>query len=506
MRNWHVMGVAGVALLLAGCPHDEYKIEMTDRQAELERTLHVSYPSDPESPSFSNKDELARIRKLYPAVERGTYTFTKRFAGEMPNDVGGHGTHAHFATPLGWASAYLERFRGCDDIVGLRQRQLAAGNRIIDILRDWLAQETAGQKEADKLRRFLDGDFRRDMLNLLQYLWLYGNHERLILGPRDEPPASQTQPGAAATPSAPPASQPASQPAADLPPEYLTRREAREMTGKTLLAMAAQYLVERKYCQRDDVPRLYRLFHEEDFARAVAPVLEKLLRTKAGLGDAETIQAVVSLLSNQERADESFKAALRKTPEYAKLLDERKKNKKPDDKPDQDSGPEPTKVFENLIHESTAFLFGDFAPAEITVVLKLGGELIDTNGQYDPKEKTIAWSGSLGSESTARNLLPVVCYATWAKANEKFQKDHFGKIVLEGEELVQYCLWHKSLVPADAAEWDAFAAKLKPGEGLRAQVGGFRFSRLEPAPRGVTTQPAPRKADNAIGLILQQLK
>jgi hypothetical protein len=61
------------------------------------------------------------------------------------------------------------------------------------------------------------------------------------------------------------------------------------------------------------------------------------------------------------------------------------------------------------------------------------------------------------------NGLPAFCYAAWVLPDEKFQKTHFGEVLLEKAELAGYCLWHESLTPAEAAEWDGFIKTLKPG-------------------------------------------
>jgi hypothetical protein len=98
-----------------------------------------------------------------------------------------------------------------------------------------------------------------------------------------------------------------------------------------------------------------------------------------------------------------------------------------------------------------------------------------TNGKWDESSKQVIWESDL-QERTNSVRLPAFCYASWVEVNEEFQRAHLGKVILKGDEFLQYCLWRGGLDEKRAREWDALLAVLRPGEGLQQQVAGFRFS------------------------------
>jgi hypothetical protein len=59
---------------------------------------------------------------------------------------------------------------------------------------------------------------------------------------------------------------------------------------------------------------------------------------------------------------------------------------------------------------------------------------------------------------------------------KRIKKNHFGRVVLTGDVLAQYCLWRSSRDKKVGGEWDAFVASLRPGSGLAERLDAFRFS------------------------------
>jgi hypothetical protein len=87
----------------------------------------------------------------------------------------------------------------------------------------------------------------------------------------------------------------------------------------------------------------------------------------------------------------------------------------------------------------------------------------------------LVWETQIEGRTNASHL-PFVCHASWARPDEESQKEHLGKVALTGEALSQYCLWRCSLEARQAAEWDAFVADLKLGDGLLEKLEAFRFT------------------------------
>src|SRR5271156_3630855 len=120
------------ALLLTGCPHNQYIVELTPRGPAIERTL-IFYREDGVGsngvPNYSSfpADELSAITAAYHwnGIERDgdSWTATREFTTALPDDVGGAGSYASLSNTLGCAAFYMERFRGGDDFAGPMSRR-----------------------------------------------------------------------------------------------------------------------------------------------------------------------------------------------------------------------------------------------------------------------------------------------------------------------------------------------------------------------------------------------
>src|SRR5882724_10081227 len=169
MKKYLVLCLAIVALLVTGCPRNEYTVKLKPRGKVMERKL-LFYCADgtdtngvPKYQDFST-NELAAIAKEYPAgsvTQDGERHFAAgEFAGEMPDEVGGAGSYTNQDTSLGSAGFYLERFRGNDDLVGMTEERFKAADQLTDLLIGWSKAELGGEAHYPELRRFLDVDFR----------------------------------------------------------------------------------------------------------------------------------------------------------------------------------------------------------------------------------------------------------------------------------------------------------------------------------------------------------
>lgn len=108
---------------------------------------------------------------------------------------------------------------------------------------------------------------------------------------------------------------------------------------------------------------------------------------------------------------------------------------------------------------------------------------LETNGTWDGKERELSWDaeGRQGCET------PQLLYAIWAEPDKESQIEHFGRVMLEGERLVEYVAWRAGVSAAQCREWDAFIAGLQPSEELADRLERFRFSAPATMP---STQPA----------------
>jgi len=127
-------------------------------------------------------------------------------------------------------------------------------------------------------------------------------------------------------------------------------------------------------------------------------------------------------------------------------------------------------VFDSVIWFQ--FLGGDV----LTVRFRLPQRPLATNGEW-VDEELVHWKARLApAEEPSNHSLPVQCYALWSEPDTEAQKNHFGRVLLNNEELAKYVLWYSGLTADEAREWDAFIDGLTPNDNLLSHVNEFRFS------------------------------
>jgi hypothetical protein len=426
------LGLLPLLCLLTGCPHNDYLVQLTPQGGGLERVL-TFYCSDgvnatngaPDYRAFSAQ-ELAAITALYPAGgvthEGQRYTARGEFIGRLPSDVGGAGTYVHCATSLGDAGFYTERFRGNDDFAGLTQRHFRAADRLADLFVGWSHQELRREPGYARLHQFLDGDFRNDLKNFSGYWW---------------------------------AGQIAAVCNTNAAEEFIVR--------------FGQYLWERGYFKSGDLPGLFQAAQGND-SRPALLLLQRFVATKLGVPETNPVPASLAFLADEQALNASLDKYLAQTPEYrAKLKEWRETVKTKRDA----QRPEPGLVLQDAIGDMIEFdLFGH--ADHLTVSLALPQAPQHSNGRWDAARQRVLWETDLDSKTNVAHV-PFTCYASWAQPDPAFQTNHFGRTLLAGDPLTQYCLWRNGLDAQPGREWDAFLAALRPDAGLAAKLDAFRF-------------------------------
>ena len=382
--------------------------------------------------------ELAAITALYPAqglTNNGErHVVRGEFTNELPPDVGGAGDYTNLTTSLGEAGFYVERFRGNDDLTGMTERRFQAADQLADLLVGWSGMELGREPGYDRLRQFLDVDFRRDLKNLGAYWWegqLAGNYKTN---------ASE---------------------------EFVVR--------------FGQYLIERGYFTMQEIPGLFGA-GSGDNPQALLRRMQRLVAGKMGVPETEPVPASLAFLADEETLAKSFDKYLAGTDFYRAKLKQWEEDKK--SKPDAKQ-PEPSEVANDAVGLLVGFdLFGQ--PDRLAVRLSLPAAPVHSNGRWDKALQQVVWETDI-EERTNASHFSFFCYASWAQANRAYQKKHFGKVVLTGDELTQYCLWRSSQDVQRGGEWDAFLAGLQPGNGLVKRLVAFRFPG-EPEQAGTNSQ------------------
>jgi hypothetical protein len=452
-----LLTIAALTVLVTGCPHDEYTVDLQPHGNAIERTLtffRVDGMSSNDTPNYQPFDtnQLLTITALYPpdAVTESSnhWNWTARgtFAGRMPSDIGGAGTYSNYTTSLGSASIYTERFRGNDDIATSTETRLRAANILADHILAWSKMELGSQPDYANLRRFLDTDFRRDLKNLALYWWL-GN-----IADNERPDGNV---------------------------EYFAR--------------VGQYLVEHHYLQLRDLSQLQRAFGDNDMDR-VCRILQRVIARKLDIPDSAPLPAALKFLDNPDTLEASWEKYLSTTPEYRHRLSEWHRQRalatwmNPGYLAHNAAGifnrtltnapgpprPQPSEIVQTNL-ENLAQL--DYQPEAdvVTVNLALPAAPLHSNGKWDIADGRVKWKRDI-EQPKGLSPLPAFFFAIWAQPDESFQTAHFGGVRVSGDNLFNYCLWHAALSPNQAAECDAFLASLQPDTNLTAKINAFRFS------------------------------
>lgn len=426
--------------LLTGCPHNDYTVELKPEGNGVERTL-VFYRADGSNsngvPNYQTfpSNELAAITAVYPAgavkQEWQRYTARAEFAGAMPKDVGGAGSCTNFTTSLGDAGVYVERFRGNDDLAAQTEKRFQAADQITDLVLGWTQAQFGRERAYKKLRKFVDEDFRNDLKNAGLYFWA-----GQISGLSDTNAAA----------------------------EFVVR--------------FGQYLHERGYLKLSELPELYAAV-EDNNGSGMLNLVQRFIAGKMEIPESGPLPKSFAVLNHPATFERSWANYLAGTDLYRAKLKAWEKKKGTDPKL---AAPKPSDVFDDLCENllEPFNLFGGETD-HLTVKLTLNHPPNHSNGNW--QDGQLVWTNDLDPNRP----LPVLCYATWSDPRASFQKEHFGSVILDGDELSEYCLWRSGLDRRQASKWEAFLEGLRPEEKIREKLETFRFAG-ESAP-ATTNQP-----------------
>lgn len=432
MNKSALLALIALAVLVTACPRNQYVIELTPQGDGVARQL-TFYREDgtdtngvPNYQAFPD-DQLAAIKAVYPpdAVKPDGKRFVARgiFSGAMPGDIGGAGNWLCLATSLGQAVLYAERFRGNDDLAGAAAKRLQAADQLADLVVGWSRQELGAESGYENLGKFLDVDFRRDLKNLGVYQWAGGLAETYRAKASDE-----------------------------------------------FVVRYGQYLLEHGYLKMHQLPEWFAALAHDD-SGPTWMLIQRLVADKLGLASNTPLPPSFAFLADEKTAQASFEKYLATSELFRARHQEWEKERAnhPDAK-----APQPEDLETELV---SAVLGWDLGGSEdhLTVKLALPSEPIHTNGKWDAARQRVIWEAELGDQ-LERPKLPAFCYASWSAANRSFQEAYFGRVLLRGEELLQYCLWHASLNATYASEWDALLNSAKPNTALTTLLDDFQFS------------------------------
>jgi len=176
---------------------------------------------------------------------------------------------------------------------------------------------------------------------------------------------------------------------------------------------------------------------------------------------------------NEKAVPASLNKFLRETDEYQEML----KDWEQDQQDNNETPPEPTRIIGALVMRALGVTFPN--PDRVTVRLKLPGEPAITNGNWNPDSRQVEWSKAVLPHAATLPEFPVLLHAVWSEPHAERQNKVFGRVLLKGRPLVEYCLWFEGLSQAEAKEWEDFLSTLNPGDDFEAQLKAFHFENAE---------------------------
>jgi len=424
--------------VLASCAYDEYSIQLTPQDDVIHRELTVRRVGGEEDAAVP-AEKLDAIAELYgQEVEtdvEGGHAFVGEFADAMPSDVGGAGEYITFDTRMGQCSAYIERFRGNDSPAERIQAAFDAADELTDLLIGWLEGELGEYEDFPKLRAFLDEQLRSDLKNLSIASFLL-----------DSTSSAQW-----------------------------AEDDSADRLKEEIIARAAQYLLEHEYVLPEEVPAIRRISTDSPpdggEVAAIRPLLTNMLQRKAELPDEDMLAALGGILASSDSLEDSLVEYLITTEAYEQRLAEWEQLD------DESPEPDPLHVLIAPAYATMLLDWDIFGTNDLVkVTLRDVPQPEMTNGRWDEDAQTVSWANRVNTGG-----LPAICYAVWAQPNVPFQTEHFGKVIVKDSDLLEYCLWRKSLTDQEAAEWDAIVDQLSPDDEYSIEaLREFRFS-LGPA-------------------------
>jgi hypothetical protein len=411
----------------AGCEANHYELEMSVDGPTLDRKLTCwrQHGSDEDRQFLDMPEpELQRIATAYgvaaPPTAKREFEFSGRFEGTTPNDVGGAGALTLRSSSLGNSWAYVERFRGNDDLAATEAERRAALDDLIRVLTDWLHAELGDGGEFEQVRRLLDVTLRHDLENITEYSSIAAVMEEVT---------------------------------------------GDSQHGFEISLRITQYAAERGYFGLEEIPTVMQSLRNVD-GPGTLQFVRSILAAKLGR---EELGESWSFLSTDDRVQESINRTLQEHPLYVKYRI-RAARANPEAAP-----PPPTELLASLAFTASGLRWGGFDG--LNVILHCPAEPYRTNGQWSPDDTQVLWDRRLQEiDDHPQQSLPAILFAFWSVPDDDFQTARFGRVILRDQALAEYCHWHAELSPSQAEQWDALIASLNPGPAAAEWIEDFRFA------------------------------
>ncbi len=424
-----------VVLLVSGCKKTYFDLELHPDGDTLQRTYSSEF----------EEEEISRLTGIYghkpvteviesaDGKEKLKHSFVGEFQHVTPNDIGGTGFLLHCDSAMGSSSMYSEQFRGRDDLAGMLGRQEIAFNRVFDIIILWLETEFDDAPDLPALLKLIDEDVRQDLWNLsltMSTLSIVGT-------------------------------------ASDRGDENVEDRVFEQLGNR-----AIHFLIARGYFEAAQLPTIYYLLIDSDDTQ-LFELLARALTNKMGLPPGDSLPPTLAALRDKpEEYGDSIDLFLESDERLVNLISAWES----ESKTPQADAIQVSEYVHDLVTEALTSEFhagvddGEF----LRVDLHLPNAPYSSNGEWDDSG-VLQWRERLAAGDAGTTSLPNTLFALWSEPNDAFQEEHFGRVVLDNENLEDYCQWRRELSKKRGREWDKFVKSLEPGDELIQALNDFTF-------------------------------
>ena len=419
--------------LLSACRSTHHELELQPQEDKLQRQLKTWVDSNKEGEFGSlNKETIGRIATEYQAAVPEKLNvelkFSAGFGPNMPKDVGGVGWYNYWPSSMGALYSYAEQFGGNENLsIGLDRGMLAI-DRLVLVLTLWVEAEFEDARDIEQMTTALNNEIRSDFRNIFLLMWLE-----------------------------------------DASPKGV-------FDDEELFLRIAQYLSNQGYFYPTDIPQLYRALLEsdddDDDAMLVA-LVTRGLATRMGIPRDDPLPPSLDALAhNWESYAESFEKFLESSDETQTLA----RKWATEDAGNIGLDEEGNLELESLIDAFLAIdLFSTEPWSHLHVTMHLPAKPLETNGDWDDEAGVVTWSDHIADGKDAIEL-PASFFAFWVVPAAEFQEQHFGMVVIDGDDLVEYALWSNGLSSKQLTEWEALLEDLDDASDTIDELRNFRFS------------------------------
>ena len=419
-------------LLMTGCYKDYHDIEIVPDGPAMHRTVTVGahYAGMPELSEIYGHEPIEIPAEKTSGSAKPDFQFEGRFENATPDDIGGSGFLLHCTSAMGSSSFYSEQFRGQDDLAGVLAKQEVAFNRFFDILLLWFETEFENAPDYSAIREVVDQELRSDLWNLSMYM------STITIG-------------------------------------GMAIKRGEEGIDDFILTnigmRSLHFLLERGYFDVSQISRITGAFDDDD---EIIDIMVRAIASKMGVSTADPLPPTLTAIQeNIEEIEDSVDIFIEQNAELKRMVEGWNAG-------GEDETPyvfEDSKFVEQIATdmfpiEIRLFNDGDW----LRVKVHLRNEPFLTNGEWHDTGVLI-WEEPLASMEPENGDLPNALFAMWSDPLVTFQKNRFGRVVLAGENLADYCDWRRDLSDTHGGEWDELILALKPGDELVQRLKDFKF-------------------------------